>query len=65
MIVAVDSRATAGSYVGMYIPLTGFSLLDKYAASGTVKKVIEINPYLLGTMAGGAGTPFFAVKKLS
>lgn len=24
------------------------------AASGTVKKVIEINPYLLGTMAGGA-----------
>jgi hypothetical protein len=25
------------------------------AASGTVKKVIEINPYLLGTMAGGAG----------
>lgn len=25
-------------------------------ASGTVKKVIEINPYLLGTMAGGAGT---------
>ncbi|KAI0723972.1 N-terminal nucleophile aminohydrolase [Cerioporus squamosus] len=38
VIVAVDSRATAGSYV----------------ASGTVKKVIEINPYLLGTMAGGA-----------
>jgi 20S proteasome alpha/beta subunit len=25
-----------------------------FAASGTVKKVIEINPYLLGTMAGGA-----------
>ena len=23
-------------------------------ASGTVKKVLEINPYLLGTMAGGA-----------
>nr|XP_020460206.1 proteasome subunit beta type-5-like [Monopterus albus] len=38
VIVAVDSRATAGSYV----------------ASQTVKKVIEINPYLLGTMAGGA-----------
>lgn len=36
--MAVDSRATAGSYI----------------ASGTVKKVIEINPYLLGTMAGGA-----------
>lgn len=28
------------------------------AASGTVKKVIEINPYLLGTMAGGAGQSF-------
>jgi 20S proteasome alpha/beta subunit len=28
------------------------------AASGTVKKVIEINPYLLGTMAGGAGIFF-------
>jgi len=38
IIVAVDSRATAGSYI----------------ASGTVKKVIEINKYLLGTMAGGA-----------
>ncbi|KAI3483931.1 hypothetical protein L1887_53087 [Cichorium endivia] len=38
IIVCVDSRATAGSYI----------------ASGTVKKVIEINPYLLGTMAGGA-----------
>jgi hypothetical protein len=25
-------------------------------ASGTVKKVIEINPYLLGTLAGTAGT---------
>ena len=25
-----------------------------YSASQTVKKVIEINPYLLGTMAGGA-----------
>ena len=25
-----------------------------YLASQTVKKVIEINPYLLGTMAGGA-----------
>lgn len=30
IIVAVDSRATAGSYI----------------ASGTVKKVIEINPFL-------------------
>ncbi|KAF9992449.1 Proteasome subunit beta type-5 [Entomortierella chlamydospora] len=38
IIVAVDSRASGGSYI----------------ASQTVKKVIEINPYLLGTMAGGA-----------
>lgn len=38
VVIAVDSRASAGSFI----------------ASGTVKKVIEINPYLLGTMAGGA-----------
>jgi len=31
------------------------------SASGTVKKVIEINPYLLGTMAGGAGEFFTAM----
>ena len=31
---------------------TSISLAN--AASQTVKKVIEINPYLLGTMAGGA-----------
>ncbi|KAJ3083248.1 Proteasome subunit beta type-8 [Quaeritorhiza haematococci] len=38
VLVAVDSRATGGMYI----------------ASQTVKKVIEINPFLLGTMAGGA-----------
>lgn len=38
VVIAVDSRASAGSFI----------------ASGSVKKVIEINPYLLGTMAGGA-----------
>lgn len=38
VIVAVDSRATMGSYIG----------------SQHVKKIIEINPQLLGTMAGGA-----------
>lgn len=38
VIIAVDSRATGGNYI----------------ASQSVKKVIEINPYLLGTMAGGA-----------
>jgi hypothetical protein len=34
-------------------------MTDIAPASGTVKKVIEINPYLLGTMAGGAGEWFF------
>lgn len=38
VIVAVDSRSSMGPYI----------------ASQTVKKCIEINPYLLGTMAGGA-----------
>ncbi|CAH2314522.1 proteasome subunit beta type-8 [Pelobates cultripes] len=38
VIVAVDSRASAGSYV----------------ATLKVNKVIEINPYLLGTMSGCA-----------
>lgn len=36
--VAVDSRATGGSYI----------------ASKTVMKVIKMNKYLIGTMAGGA-----------
>ena len=43
IIVATDSRASAGDWI----------------ASQTVKKVIEINNCLLGTMAGGA-----AVSKL-
>lgn len=43
IIVATDSRATAGSWI----------------ASQTVKKVIEINPMLLGTMAGGAAVSRF------
>lgn len=38
VIVAVDSRASAGQYL----------------ASNAVNKVIEINPYLLGTMSGSA-----------
>ncbi len=38
VIIAVDSRASMGAFL----------------ASETVKKVIEINDYLLGTMAGGA-----------
>lgn len=43
MVIAVDSRATAGSYI----------------ASQTVNKVIEINKYMLGTMAGGAADCFY------
>lgn len=38
VLVAVDARATQGAFI----------------ASGKVRKVIEINEYLLGTMAGGA-----------
>jgi len=49
VIVAVDSRATAGNWI----------------ASQTVKKVIEINPYLLGTMAGGAADCSFWERVLA
>ncbi|XP_070575932.1 proteasome subunit beta type-5-like [Ptychodera flava] len=49
VIVAVDSRATAGPFI----------------ASQTVKKVIEINPYLLGTMAGGAADCSFWERVLA
>jgi 20S proteasome subunit beta 5 len=48
VLVAVDSRATGGSYI----------------ASQTVKKIIEINPYLLGTMAGGAADCSFWERQL-
>jgi len=48
VVVTVDSRSTQGSYI----------------ASGTVKKVIEINPYLLGTMAGGAADCSFWEREL-
>lgn len=43
IIVAVDSRASMGSYIG----------------SQTVRKVIEINEQLLGTMAGGAADCYY------
>lgn len=48
VIVAVDSRSTMGNYI----------------ASQSVKKVIEINPYLLGTMAGGAADCSFWEREL-
>uniref|UniRef100_A0A7S0RES2 Proteasome subunit beta n=1 Tax=Pyramimonas obovata TaxID=1411642 RepID=A0A7S0RES2_9CHLO len=48
VIVAVDSRASMGPYI----------------SSQTVKKVIEINPHLLGTMAGGAADCQFWQRNL-
>lgn len=48
IVITVDSRSTMGTYV----------------ASGTVKKVLEINPYLLGTMAGGAADCAFWAREL-
>ena len=49
VFVAVDSRASIGKYIG----------------SNTVEKVIEINSFLLGTMAGGAADCFFWERNLS
>merc|ERR1712106_494461 len=49
VILAVDSRATGGMYIG----------------SGTVKKIIEINKFLLGTMAGGAADCTYWERVLS
>merc|ERR550534_786913 len=49
IIIAVDSRASMGTYIG----------------SQTVKKVIEINDFLLGTMAGGAADCSFWERMLT
>lgn len=49
VLVAVDSRASMGSYI----------------SSNTVKKVIEINDFLLGTMAGGAADCSFWERRLA
>merc|ERR1711872_55638 len=49
VILAVDSRATGGMYIG----------------SGSVKKIIEINKFLLGTMAGGAADCVYWERVLS
>lgn len=49
VLLAVDSRASMGSYIG----------------SGSVKKVIEISRYLLGTMAGGAADCSFWERNLA
>lgn len=46
VLVAVDARATMGSFI----------------SSNNVRKVIEINDFLLGTMAGGAADCMFWEK---
>merc|ERR1719265_2450130 len=48
IIIAVDSRASMGTFIG----------------SQTVRKVIEINSSLLGTMAGGAADCSFWERTL-
>ncbi|CAH8435141.1 unnamed protein product [Dicrocoelium dendriticum] len=48
-IVAADSRASSGSYI----------------ASGTTEKILKINQYLLGTMAGGAADCAYWERVLS
>ncbi len=49
VVLAVDSRATGGMYIG----------------SGSVRKIIEINRFLLGTMAGGAADCTYWERYLS
>jgi len=49
VVLAVDSRATGGQYIG----------------SQAVKKIIEINDFLLGTMAGGAADCVYWERVLS
>lgn len=48
MVIAVDSRATSGSYI----------------VSQTVNKVIEVNKHLVGTMAGCAADCFYWEKDM-
>lgn len=40
--------------IRLYAVIYDLTFLFYYAASQTVRKIIEINPYMLGTMAGGA-----------
>jgi len=49
VVLAVDSRATGGMYIG----------------SGSVRKIIPINKFLLGTMAGGAADCTYWERVLS
>ncbi|XP_043275813.1 proteasome subunit beta type-5 [Venturia canescens] len=49
VVLAVDSRATGGQFIG----------------SQTMKKIVEINDYLLGTLAGGAADCVYWDRVLS
>ena len=49
IVVAVDSRATGGSYI----------------FSGTVMKILDIAPNMVGTMAGGAADCQYWLRELS
>lgn len=49
VLLAVDSRATGGQFIG----------------SQSMKKVVEINDYLLGTLAGGAADCVYWDRVLS
>lgn len=49
VILAVDSRATGGQFIG----------------SQSMKKVVEINDYMLGTLAGGAADCVYWDRVLS
>lgn len=46
MLIAVDARATQGPFI----------------SSNNVRKVIEVNDFILGTMAGGAADCWFWEK---
>lgn len=49
VVLAVDSRATGGAFIG----------------SQTMKKIVEINDFLLGTLAGGAADCVYWDRVLS
>lgn len=73
-MIAVDSRASQGPVICTSLVLPRLKhlcfcpnaalLYWVGAASQTVKKVIEINPFLLGTMAGGAADCQFWQRNL-
>lgn len=59
----VASTSPSLNYVGPYLPSPAHAC-PACPASQMVKKVIEINPFLLGTMAGGAADCMFWERNL-